>query len=82
MSSTDEEAWKYLRLVEKQDDYNNELVAHLSVDITVDIDKKVYTRSGRLLSLREMILLIKVHKLGETKGMSLFQSINFTPNAN
>ena len=81
MSSTDEEALKYRRLVEKQDDYNQELVAHLEVDIKVDIDKKVYTKAGRLLTLREMILLIKVHKTGETKGMSLFQSIDFTPNA-
>lgn len=81
MSSTDEEALKYRRLVGKQDDYNQELVAHLEVDITVDIDKKIQTREGRLLTLREMILQIKVHKAGETKGMSLFQSIDFTPNA-
>ena len=82
MASTPEEAMKYAKLVEKQADHNKGLVAHLSVNIIVDIDKKVNTKKGRSKSLRDMILSIKTHNPGLTKGMYMFQSIDFTKNAN
>ena len=82
MAATPEEAMKYAKLVEKQSDHNRGLVAHLSVNIIVDIDKKICTKKGRGKSLREMILSIKTHNHGPTRGMNMFQSIDFTKNAN
>ena len=81
MATTEDKAMKYGKLVEKQGDHNDGLIAHLSVNIMVDIDKKIYTKRGRIKSLREMILSIRTHNAGPTKGMYMFQSIDFTKNA-
>ena len=81
MSTTQEEAMKYAKLVEKQGDHSAGLLAHLSVSIIVDIDKKICTKKGRVKSLREMILSIRTHNAGPTKGMFMFQAIDFTKNA-
>ena len=81
MCTNHDEAIKYSKLVEKQSDHNDGLRAHLCVNIIADIDKKIKVRSGRTLTLRQMILSIKAHNKGPTKGMNLFQSIDFTPNA-
>ena len=77
--STDTESHSYFKeMVERHQTHVEALAVQLTTSIKVDIDRPYMTRSGYKLTLRDMILQIKVQdRKNKLFGMNLFHSIDF-----
>ena len=78
----DESKKEYKKLMTRHHTHTSMLQASLSNDLFKDLDTKVLTKQGFLLSLRDMILSIRSKQKGNTKGLRVFHSVDFTPDSN
>ena len=71
----------YMQLLKRQSFHNAKIVCALSTDIEIDPDYAIITNKGILMTLRQMILKVKSHNKGDTKGLRLFHNIDYCINS-